>query len=103
MPVGLLGYKIGMTQVYDEKGAIQPGTVLQVGPCPVLLVRNKERDGYDAVQVGFDEKARHKATRAERGHVAADLESKRRQAGGKPLAPKADVEPPRWIREFRLT
>jgi large subunit ribosomal protein L3 len=69
----------------------------------VLLVRNKERDGYDAIQVGFDEKSRQNATRAERGHVSEDMESKRRQAGGKPLAPKANVEPPRHVREFRVT
>jgi large subunit ribosomal protein L3 len=101
MAVGLIGYKLGMTQVYDDKGVIQPVTVLQVGPCPVLQVRSQEADGYDAVQIGFEEKSRHKATRAERGHVSEDMESKRRQAGV-PLAPKANVEPPRHVREFRL-
>jgi large subunit ribosomal protein L3 len=101
MPLGLLGLKVGMTQVYDDKGKIAPVTVLQVGPCPVLLVRNQERDKYDAVQIGFLDKSRNRATRAERGHVSATLESKRRQAGI-PLAPKADVEPQRHIREFRL-
>jgi large subunit ribosomal protein L3 len=102
MTLGLLGHKIGMTQVYDETGKIFPVTVLQLGPCPVLLVRNQDRDGYDAVQVGLGEKLRHKATRAERGHVSEDMESKRRQAGSNPLAPKANIEPPRFIREFRL-
>jgi large subunit ribosomal protein L3 len=101
MPLGLLGLKVGMTQVYDDKGKIAPVTVLQVGPCPVLLVRNQERDKYDAVQLGFLDKSRHRATRAERGHVSATMESKRRQAGI-PLAPKAEVEPQRFIREFRL-
>src|SRR5262249_49003363 len=101
MPLGLLGLKVGMTQVYDDKGKIAPVTVLQVGPCPVLLVRNQERDKYDAVQLGFLDKSRHRATRAERGHVSATMESKRRQAGI-PLAPKAEVEPQRYIREFRL-
>jgi len=101
MSLGLLGLKVGMTQVYDESGKIAPATVLQVGPCPVLLVRDQKRDGYDAVQVGFLNKPRRKATRAERGHVSAGLESKRR-ASGKPLAPKADCEPQRHIREFRL-
>src|SRR5262249_20698180 len=76
MALGLLGLKVGMTQVYDDKGKLAPVTVLQVGPCPVLQVRSKERDGYDAVQVGFLDKARRKASRAERGHVSADLESK---------------------------
>ena len=105
MALGLLGLKVGMTQVYDDKGHLAPVTVLQVGPCPVLQVRNKERDGYDAVQVGFLNKLRRKATRAERGHVSADLESKRRRAraaGGIALPPKANCEPQRYIREFRL-
>ena len=73
MPLGLLGLKVGMTQVYDTDGKIAPVTVLQVGPCPVLLVRDQKRDGYDAVQVGFLNKERRKATRPERGHVSADL------------------------------
>ena len=105
MPLGLLGLKVGMTQVYDDKGKIAPVTVLQVGPCPVLQVRDQERDGYDAVQLGFQDKPRRKAIRAERGHVAADFESKRRKARGKPacrLPPKANCEPQRYIREFRL-
>ena len=101
MALGLLGMKIGMTQVYDDKGKIAPVTVLRVGPCPVLQVRNQQADGYDAVQLGFLDKPRDKASRAERGHVSADLESKRRQAGV-PLAPKANCEPQRFVREFRL-
>src|SRR6476659_5693074 len=80
MSLGLLGLKVGMTQVYDEKGVIAPVTVLQLGPCPVLQVRDQERDGYDAVQLGFQDKARRKASRAERGHVSDQLESKRRKA-----------------------
>src|ERR1700731_1404539 len=80
MAIGLLGQKVGMTQVYDDQGKLAPVTVLQVGPCPVLLVRDQQRDGYDAVQVGFQDKARRKATRPERGHVSADLESKRRRS-----------------------
>ncbi len=105
MPLGLLGLKVGMTQVYDEAGKIAPVTVLQVGPCPVLQVRDQERDGYHAVQLGFLDKERRKATRAERGHVSGALESKRRrarQAAGVTLPPKADCEPQKYIREFRL-
>lgn len=105
MPLGLLGLKVGMTQVYDDAGKIHPVTVLQVGPCPVLQVRDQTRDGYDAVQLGFLDKARRKATRAERGHVSANLDSRRRQArlnAGVSLPPKADVEPQRFIREYRL-
>src|SRR5262249_50403311 len=105
MPLGLLGLKVGMTQVYDDQGKIAPVTVLQVGPCPILQVRDQKRDGYDAVQVGFLDKPRRKATRAERGHVAADLESKRkaaRVAAGVVPPPKPNCEPQRYIREFRL-
>ncbi|MGH7225503.1 MAG: 50S ribosomal protein L3 [Gemmataceae bacterium] len=105
MALGMLGLKIGMTQVYDEAGKIAPVTVLQIGPCPILLVRNQERDGYDAVQVGYLDKARRKASRAERGHVSNALESRRRQArskAGVQLPPKADCEPQRYLREFRL-
>jgi large subunit ribosomal protein L3 len=105
MALGLLGLKVGMTQVYDANGKIAPVTVLQVGPCPVLQVRNQDRDGYDAVQLGFLEKERRKATRGERGHVSSQLESKRRRArrdAGIEIPPKADVEPPRYVREFRL-
>jgi large subunit ribosomal protein L3 len=94
-----------MTQVYDDAGKLAPVTVLQVGPCPVLLVRNEERDGYNAVQVGFLDKPRRKATRPERGHVSADLESNRRRArsaAGIALPEKPNCEPQRYIREFRL-
>src|SRR5205085_7142212 len=105
MALGLLGLKVGMTQVYDESGKLAPVTVLQVGPCPVLQVRDQERDGYDAVQLGFLDKPRRKATRPERGHVSAALESRRRRArtdAGITPPPKADCEPQRYIREFRL-
>jgi large subunit ribosomal protein L3 len=105
MSLGLLGMKVGMTQVYDDKGKMAPVTVLQVGPCPVLLVRDQQRDKYDAVQIGFLDKQRRQATRPERGHVSAELESKRRRArasAGVTLPPKADCEPQRFIREFRL-
>jgi large subunit ribosomal protein L3 len=102
MPLGLIGKKVGMTQVYDETGVASPVTVLQIGPCPVLQVRDEQRDGYDAVQLGYLDKARRKATRAERGHVSANLESKRRSKPGVQLAPKADCEPQRHVKEFRL-
>ena len=101
MPLGLLGTKVGMTQVFDEKGEASPVTVIQVGPCPVLQVRTKDKDGYDAVQIGFKDKARRKATKPERGHVSAEMESKRRTKGI-PLAPKPNCEPQQFVREFRL-
>ncbi|MCS7168146.1 MAG: 50S ribosomal protein L3 [Gemmatales bacterium] len=104
MAIGLLGRKIGMTQVYDATGVAIPVTVLEVGPCTVLQVREPDRDGYEAVQLGFDDKPRKRATRAERGHVAV-LESKRRRAllaAGITPPPKANCEPKRFIKEFRL-
>lgn len=105
MVMGLLGLKVGMTQVYDDKGILSPVTVLEVGPCPVLQVRTMERDGYHAVQIGFKDKARRKATRQERGHVAGSFVSKRRQGreqAGVQILEKADCEPQKFIREFRL-
>ena len=71
----------------------------------MLQVRTPERDGYSAVQLGFKDKPRKNAIRAEQGHVAAGLKSKRkeaRQKAGVQLLPKADVEPQRHIREFRV-
>src|SRR5438105_418848 len=96
MPLGLLGLKVGMTQVFDEKGKSAPVTVINLGPCPVLQIRTAERDGYHAVQLGFKDKARRKATRAESGHVSAKLASKRRKArqeAGEQLLDKAECEP----------
>ncbi len=104
MPLGLIGRKIGMTQIFDEKGLSVPCTVLELGPCTVLQVKDKDGDGYTALQLGYMDKPRRKAIRAERGHVAR-IESKRnkaRQAAGVTLSPKADCEPKRCIREFRV-
>lgn len=92
-----------MTQVYEEDGTVVPVTVVQAGPCNVLQIRSIERDGYSAVQLGFEDKPRRLADRAERGHVAK-LESKRskkRAAAGVELVEKAGCEPQRFIREFR--
>ncbi len=103
MAIGLLGRKVGMTQVFDESGKVVPVTVIEAGPCHVLQLRTKERDGYEAVQLGFADKPRRLASRSQRGHVAK-LDSKRAKArakaGVEPLA-KADCEPQRFIREFR--
>jgi len=103
MAKGLLGRKIGMTQVFDETGACVPVTVIEAGPCVVLQVRTPDRDGYSAVQLGFQDKPRRLASRSERGHVTA-LGSKRqkvRQTAGVELPAKAECEPKRYIREFR--
>jgi len=84
MRVGLLGRKVGMTQIYEADGTVVPVTVLECGPCTVLQVRTQERDGYHALQIGFADKKRKSATQAERGH-----------------ARKVDAEPKRFIREIR--
>jgi len=103
MPVGLMGRKVGMTQVYDDAGNIIPVTVIQVGPCAVLQLRTAERDGYEAVQLGFEDKPRRLARRSERGHVAdiGGQRSKSRAAAGVEPVPKPDCEPKRFVREFR--
>ncbi len=84
MQVGLLGRKVGMTQIYEADGTAVPVTVLECGPCTVLQVRTAERDGYHALQLGFDDKKRKSATDPERGH-----------------ARKVDAEPKRYVREIR--
>jgi large subunit ribosomal protein L3 len=84
MRVGLLGRKVGMTQVFQDDGTVVPVTVLECGPCTVLQVRTPERDGYHALQLGFLDKKRKNATQAARGH-----------------AKKVDAEPKRFIREVR--
>jgi large subunit ribosomal protein L3 len=84
MRVGLLGRKVGMTQIYQENGAVVPVTVLECGPCTVLQVRTEDRDGYHAWQLGFDDKKPKKANQAERGH-----------------ARKVSGEPKRFVREVR--
>ena len=67
---GLLGRKIGMTQIFDETGAVVPVTVLQVGPCVVTQIRVRERDGYEAVQIGFGEVKPKSLNKPQRGHLA---------------------------------
>ncbi|MFO0817206.1 MAG: 50S ribosomal protein L3 [Pirellulales bacterium] len=102
MAKGLLGRKVGMTQVFDESGKAIPVTVIEAGPCHVLQVRTPDRDGYSALQLGFLDKPRRLASRSERGHVA-DLGGKRakkRQAAGV-SSTKAGCEPKRFVRELR--
>ena len=100
---GLLGCKVGMTQVFSEDGRVIPVSVIQAGPCDVLQVKSIDRDGYEAVQLGFGDKPRRLAKRAERGHVASldSKRQKRRTAGGVSSSPKADCEPKRFVREIR--
>jgi large subunit ribosomal protein L3 len=104
MSVGLLGKKIGMTQVYGEGGVIVPVTVIEAGPCVVLQVRTVARDGYSAVQIGFGDAPREKAARSVRGHVAAlgGRRSDLRKSAGVETSPRAECEPKRFVREFRV-
>ena len=68
---GILGRKLGMTQVFDsETGGVTPVTVIEAGPCPVVQVKFAEQDGYDAVQLAFDAVADRKLTKGELGHLA---------------------------------
>ncbi len=66
---GIIGRKVGMTQVYDENGNVVPVTVIQAGPCYVTQVRTAERDGYVAVQLGFSETKPQRLTRGQLGHL----------------------------------
>jgi large subunit ribosomal protein L3 len=82
---GILGRKLGMTQVFDdETGGVTSVTVIEAGPCPVVLVRTAENDGYDAVQLAFEPVPERKLAAGERGHLA-----------------KVDLGPHRHLVEFR--
>jgi len=116
MSVGLLGRKIGMTQVFSPEGQSVPVTVIEVGPCHVLQLRTKDKDGYEAVQLGFADKlsgadagrepaarSRGRASRSERGQVTnlSGKNAKKREAKGVAPTKKAECEPQRFVREFR--
>lgn len=81
---GILGKKIGMTQVFNEDGIVIPVTVVEAGPCVVLQKKSLENDGYEAIQLGFDEKKEHRANKPELGHVK-----------------KAGTKPQKFIKEIR--
>lgn len=80
---GLMGRKVGMTQIFNEKGEVIPVTVLEVGPCYITQIRTKDRDGYEAVQLGFEEVKERKLTKPELGHLKG-------------------VKPLRHLREFKV-
>jgi large subunit ribosomal protein L3 len=68
---GLVGKKLGMTQLFDEEsGSVTPVTVIEAGPCPVVAVRTPDADGYEAVQLAWEPVAERKVSKAERGHLA---------------------------------
>lgn len=103
MTKGILGRKIGSTQIFQEDGTAVPVTVVEVGPCHVLQLKTVERDGYEAVQLGYLDKPRRLSARSERGQVAAisSKRSKRLSAAGVEAAVKPGCEPKRYVREFR--
>ncbi len=70
MVASLLGKKLGMTQMFDKEGNLIPVTLIQAGPCNILQIKNKENDGYSAIQVGFEERKKKRATKAEIGHCS---------------------------------
>jgi len=66
---GIIGKKLGMTQIFDEAGAVVPVTVIEAGPCPVVQVRSAAKDGHTAVQLGFGRQKDRRASKAEKGHA----------------------------------
>ena len=85
MNKGIIGKKIGMTQIFDENGTVIPVTVIEAGPCVVAQVKTIENDGYEAVQLGFGEVKENKLNKPVKGHFA-----------------KANVTAKKHLREFRL-
>lgn len=85
MQKGLIGKKIGMTQLFDEKGNVIPVTVIELGPCPVVQKKTVETDGYNAVQLGFGEVKVQRVNKPVKGHYA-----------------KANAAPRKLLKEFRL-
>ena len=81
---GLIGKKIGMTQIFDEQGVAQPVTIIEAGPCFVTQVRNPEKDGYTAIQLGFGEVHPKRLTAGELGHLNSN-----------------GLSPMKFLREFR--
>jgi large subunit ribosomal protein L3 len=85
MVVGLLGNKIGMTQIFDESGNIIPVTILKVGPCVVTQIKTKSKDGYDSIQIGYGNVANKSLNQPELGHLQ-----------------KSNIQPLKYLKEFRI-
>jgi len=85
MSNGILGKKIGMTQVFDESGTAIPVTVIEAGPCPITQIKTHDQDGYNAIQLGFGDRRENKVNRPKAGHFK-----------------KANVKPLRFLRELRV-
>ena len=86
MAIGLLGNKIGMTQIFDESGNIIPVTILKVGPCVVTQVKTKSKDGYDSIQIGYGNVSSKTLTQPELGHLQ-----------------KSNIQPLKYLKEFKIT
>ena len=84
MALGLLGNKIGMTQIFDESGNIIPVTIVKVGPCIVTQVKTIDKDGYDSIQIGYGNVASKALTQPELGHLQ-----------------KSNIQPLKYLKEFR--
>ena len=69
MAIGVIGKKVGMTQLFDESGKVIPVTVIEAGPCVVVQKKTLEKDGYDAVQLGFSDIVERKLSKPEIGHL----------------------------------
>ena len=85
MAVGLLGNKIGMTQIFDESGNIIPVTILKVGPCVITQIKTQLNDGYNSIQIGYGNVSSNKLTQPQLGHLK-----------------KFDLQPLRYLKEFRV-
>ena len=85
MSIGLLGNKIGMTQIFDESGNIIPVTILKVGPCIITQIKTKIKDGYNAIQVGYSNTSNKSLTQSELGHLQ-----------------KSNIQPLKYLKEFRM-
>ena len=91
---GLIGRKLGMTQIFDDAGAAVPVTIVEAGPCPVTQVKTPETDGYSAIQVGWGQAKEKHSTKAERGHAAkAGLEMAPRKLSEFRVADASGVAP----------
>ena len=85
MSIGILGTKLGMTQVFDDAGKAIPVTVIQAGPCTITQIKTKQTDGYSAIQLGFKEVREKALTKPELGHLT-----------------KSSAPPLRHLQEYRL-
>ena len=95
---GLIGKKVGMTQVFDETGVVTPVTIIQAGPCFVTQVKDEKNDGYSAVQLGYGDVSPKRLTKGEQGHLGIVKAKKGGRRGGDKGIPAV-----RHLREFRTS